>query len=57
MITVCAECLRASCWQGIFYCEDFKWANITRKTVEELNRLNLEHPDYWKNDPDWEEEA
>jgi hypothetical protein len=46
-VTVCSECLRASCWQGIFYCEDYKRARTTRKPIAELRALKLESPDYW----------
>ena len=44
-VTVCAECLCASCWHGEFYCSKYRYANITKKTVRELNELNREHPD------------
>ena len=47
-ITVCANCLRASCWKGIFYCEEYKTSGTVEKTIEDLGRLKLEHPDYWK---------
>lgn len=46
-ITVCAACLRASCWQGYFYCEDCKYAGVVEKTKNELKKLNLESSDYW----------
>lgn len=26
MVTVCSSCLRESCWQGIFYCEQYRTA-------------------------------
>ena len=48
MVTVCDKCLCASCWQGIFYCDDYRDAGIVQKTVAELQSLNLENPDYWK---------
>jgi hypothetical protein len=47
-ITVCDKCLQASCWQGIFMCDESREAGITEKTVAELRDLNLEHPDYWQ---------
>ena len=50
LITVCAACLRACCWQGEFYCDGYRDADITKKTVAELRLLNLENPDYWKTD-------
>lgn len=49
-ITVCAACLCASCWQGIFMCQQSKTADIVEKTREELIALNREHPDYWEPD-------
>ena len=49
-ITVCAECLQASCWQGKFMCDKSRDANITEKTVRELREISYEHSDYWKND-------
>lgn len=49
-VTVCASCLRASCWQGIFYCEQYKAADIIQKTRAELELLALEHSDYWRKD-------
>ena len=42
-VTVCASCLRASCWQGEFYCEDYKSAGTVEKTIDELLALDLEH--------------
>ena len=48
MVTVCDKCLCASCWQGIFYCDDYREAGIVQKTVAELKILHLENPDYWK---------
>lgn len=47
-IIVCSACLQASCWQGIFYCQEYKTAGTVEKTITELARLNLEHPDYWR---------
>ena len=34
-ITVCASCLRASCWQGEFYCDDYKSAGTVEKTIDD----------------------
>lgn len=47
-ITVCNKCKRASCWQGIFYCNDSTDAGTIEMTREELEKLNLEHPSYWE---------
>lgn len=49
-VMVCAACLRASCWQGEFYCEDYKTADITEKPVSELRELRLESPSYWEGE-------
>lgn len=43
-ITVCDKCLRASCWQDLFMCDDARLAGTVQKTLEELKELNLEHP-------------
>lgn len=47
-ITVCSACYRAACWQGEFYCDEYKTASTTEATRIELAILNLEHSDYWK---------
>jgi len=47
-VTVCDHCLQASCWQGIFYCDEYQTAGTVEKTIEELRALNLEHPSYWE---------
>jgi hypothetical protein len=47
-VTVCAECLTAACWQGRFYCDKYRTADVVEKTIEELTTLNLEHPDNWE---------
>ena len=48
-ITVCDKCLRACCWQGIFLCEDSRYAGTIEKTRRELIKLKLEHTDYMTN--------
>lgn len=50
LITVCAECLQASCWQGVFMCDKSRFANIVQKTRAELREQKREHSDYWKTD-------
>jgi epoxyqueuosine reductase QueG len=47
-ITVCDRCLRACCWQGEFYCDDYKTAGTKKLPISELKRLDREHPDYWE---------
>ncbi len=47
-VTVCAECLRASCWHGIFMCDKAMGADIVQKTIKSLRKLGLENECYWK---------
>lgn len=47
-VTVCSACLCASCWHGIFYCDDYRTAGTVEKTPTELEALNREHHDYWR---------
>ncbi len=51
-VTVCSKCLRASCWQGFFFCEEAKIAGTIEKTIDELKKLALEDSIYWKDRPD-----
>jgi len=51
-ITVCDHCLMASCWQGIFMCNESLEAGTVEKTVEELKELALESESFWDIDPD-----
>jgi len=47
-VLVCDKCLTASCWHGEFMCEEALTAGLIPKTISELKKLNLEHPDHWK---------
>jgi hypothetical protein len=47
-VTVCDACLKASCWQGEFMCDDARSAGTVEKTIKELKELNLEHYSYWR---------
>lgn len=47
-VKVCASCLRASCWQDLFVCDDYRTAGTVDKTVWELRKLDREHPNYWE---------
>jgi hypothetical protein len=47
-ITVCDKCLQASCWQGIFMCDDSRYAGTVQMTIKELKELKLEHHSYWE---------
>lgn len=46
-IRVCSNCRQASCWLGIFYCQEYKRAGIVNISVGKLRELKLESPDYW----------
>ncbi len=45
-VTVCAACLCASCWNGFFYCEQYKTAGTVEMPLDELLALRREHPSY-----------
>lgn len=47
LVTVCASCLCASCWHGEFYCDDYKTADLVKKTRAELLAAGREHPDHF----------
>lgn len=50
-VTVCSACLRASCWQAKFFCDDYRSAGTKRLTRQGLFDLATgEHPSYWKTD-------
>lgn len=51
IITVCSECLRASCWQQpACRCDEFAGADIARVAESLLRDLNLESSNYWLTD-------
>lgn len=50
LIRVCDKCLRASCWQGVFLCDEAQGAGVISKTILELELLDLEHSDFWKDE-------
>jgi hypothetical protein len=50
LITVCAACLQASCWQGIFMCQQSQSADVVQKTRAALKALGRENPCYWMTD-------
>lgn len=52
MVTVCDRCLCASCWQGEFYCDDYRGAGTTELPRAKLKEMALEDPSYWDIDPD-----
>ena len=47
-VIVCDKCLRASCWQGVFMCEEANDAGTVEKNPSELRLLELEDPHYWE---------
>lgn len=48
-IIVCNKCWRASCWRGIFMCDEAnKYSGTKEMTIKKLKKLKLEHSDYWK---------
>lgn len=49
-ITVCDKCLQASCWLGIFMCDQSRYAGTVEKTLPALQTLALEDPHYWRED-------
>ena len=46
-VRICAACLKASCWQGVFHCEGYKMATAILLCVPCLQRINRENPSYW----------
>lgn len=52
LVTVCAACKMACCWQSVFYCEKYRTANTIKLSVAELRKLDLENESYWDIDPD-----
>lgn len=50
-VTVCSACHTAACWQGVFYCQEYKSAGVEVKTIGDLKKLGpLESEDYWRRD-------
>lgn len=46
-VTVCSECLCASCWHGEFYCSDYRTSRPVERKASELAALRLEHPSHY----------
>ena len=46
-VTVCADCLRAACWQGVLMCDGARGADTVEKTLDELRALGLEPESWW----------
>ncbi len=47
LVTVCAECLCASCWHGEFPCDSHKTADTMDQAASFLRTLKREHPSYY----------
>lgn len=45
-LDVCDKCLRAVCWWGIFYCDEYQTAGITKRKVRNLIKLGREDKSY-----------
>lgn len=52
LITVCAACLTAACWQGVLMCDAATTADVVEKTVAELRQLGRESGHWWDIDPE-----
>ena len=52
LITVCDRCLMASCWQGVFMCENAVQAGTVNLPIETLQGLRREHGSWWDIDPE-----
>lgn len=50
LVTVCADCLCASCWYAEFICQGAMTADIKQMRRSELIALGREHPDYWTDE-------
>ena len=46
-VEVCSRCLRASCWHGEFYCDEWQIAGTATRTVAQLDALNRESPHHY----------
>lgn len=47
LVTVCDQCWQACCFQGEFYCDEYRAAGTHQVRVSDLRKLNLESSDYW----------
>lgn len=46
-VTVCSECLRASCWHGEDLCDKSRNAGTVDRLASALDALHHEHPDHY----------
>lgn len=49
LIAVCDKCLCASCWAGIYMCEESRGAGVIKVAVAELRKLKRESPNWWRD--------
>lgn len=49
-IMVCDHCLRASCWHGDEYCQNYRHAGVVMRSESELRSLEREHPDNYSRE-------
>jgi hypothetical protein len=47
MVTVCKECLRASCWHWEFPCDKAQTADLVERKASDLAKLDKEHADHY----------
>ena len=48
LVVVCDACLCASCWQGEFFCEQYRSAGTTKLPISKLKEMAQESPHYWE---------
>ena len=51
LVTVCDRCRQASCWQGVFMCDEAREAGTVDVPVSVLRVEAREAPDFWKESP------
>ena len=49
-VTVCSACGTTACWQGVFYCQEYRTANVRQVPIRQLRRTMLESENYWRRD-------
>lgn len=50
MVTVCAKCLRASCWHGEALCDGAAFADVVKRRASELRGVGVEHPSHYSRE-------
>lgn len=50
IVEVCSECKCASCWYGIFMCNESASADLEKYTVAELRVFDVENECNWSDD-------